>query len=281
LRSILRRRRRGPPARDDAGLAAALLEGLDDGVVACGRDGRLVVCNGRAREILGLADDRIASSQWGEQLAFSYRERGRRAGVEHNPLSRALAGEHLRDVELEIRCPKGRSRIVNVRGQPITDHRGRGVGAVIILQDVTDRARLQDTLRLQAAIAANMAEGVALIRSSDGVIVYVNDALGTMFGYRTGELVGQHISVINAPADAMPEDRAAGILSALERDGAWRGEVHNLRKDGTRLSCEVSVSPFEHAEHGTVWIAVHTDRSEREAAEDALREADERFRKVF
>jgi PAS domain S-box-containing protein len=148
----------------------------------------------------------------------------------------------------------------------------------------TGTSELDDSLldsMPEDTIAARMAAGVALIRASDGVMVWVNDAWETMLGYLPGELVGRHVSVVNAPSEQAPEERAREIADALKRDGAWRGDVHHVRKDGTRFWSQTTVSRFEHPSRGTFWIAVHADVTARKAAEGALRDAEERLRGVF
>src|SRR4051794_2449326 len=136
--------------------------------------------------------------------------------------------------------------------------------------------------RLQAAILANIPEGVALVRATDGVLVWVNETWERMFGYAPGELVGRHVSSVNAPGDAAPLQRAEEIFGSLERDGRWHGEVESVRKDGTRFWSQAHVSRFEHpGEHGSVWIFVSSDITERRRAEEALQEAAQRFRTVF
>src|SRR3954466_10777384 len=135
--------------------------------------------------------------------------------------------------------------------------------------------------RLEAAILANLPEGIALVRARDGVLVYVNDTWDRMFGYEPGELVGRHVSVVNAPGEMSPLDRADEIIGSLERHGAWHGELECLRRDGTRLWCAVNLSAFEHPDHGPVWLAVESDVTERKRAELAVHEAEELFRTVF
>lgn len=136
-------------------------------------------------------------------------------------------------------------------------------------------------IRLAREIAANMAESVVAVRATDGVIVYTNPSWDQLFGYGAGELLGRHISVVNAPTELTPEERAQELIDALERDRAWRGSVHNVRKDGAHFWCEVSISEFEHPDLGTLWIAVQREITQRMAHEANLRGTMERYRTAF
>lgn len=143
-----------------------------------------------------------------------------------------------------------------------------------VMVDVTERKLATDELRLQGAVLANIAEGVNMVRAEDGVIVYTNARFDRMFGYGPGELVGQHVSVINAPTDVAPEEMAARIIDELAKHGSWSGEVYNRRKDGTEFWCRGSVSRFDHPEFGSVWVTVQEDITDRKRAEAEL----ERYR---
>lgn len=136
-----------------------------------------------------------------------------------------------------------------------------------------DNAHLYQQSRLQAAMTAHLAEGVVLIRAADATIVYANQTFERMFGYGPGELVGRPVAALNAGDGTAI---AAGIIEALRASGTWHGELENVRKDGSSFWCAASVSSFDHEEHGAVWIAVHTDVTERRLLEQknelALRE---------
>jgi len=140
--------------------------------------------------------------------------------------------------------------------------------------EVSERKKADETLRVHGEIMTNMSEGVYLIRASDGVIVYTNPKFDQMFGYRPGELIGKHVSIVNAPTEKTPEEMAEEIMKVLNEKGLWQGEICNIKKDGTRFWCHASVSIFDHPEHGKVWVSMHTDVTEHKQVERALRESE-------
>jgi hypothetical protein len=158
---------------------------------------------------------------------------------------------------------------------------GQVVSVLLLSTDITERKEAEKTLRFQSEIARNMEEGVNLVRASDARIIYANPKFERMLGYEPGELKDQPVSILNAPTDKPPEEAAREIIAVLERDGAWSGEIRNRRKDGTFIWCSANVSAFEHPDYGTVWVAVHTDITERKRAEEALRESEERLKAVL
>ncbi len=112
-----------------------------------------------------------------------------------------------------------------------------------------------------------MSEGVSLVRLNDGVIVYANPRFEEMFGYSPDEMVGKHVSIVNAPTEKTPEQTITEIMGSLDKHRSWRGELNNIKKDGTLFWCYASVTVFDHPEHGRVAVSVHTDITERKQAE--------------
>ncbi len=120
-----------------------------------------------------------------------------------------------------------------------------------------------------------------LTRVSDGVIVFTTPRFEDMFGYQNGELFGKNVSILNAPDDKSPEAVASEIQNALKQNGVWQGNVHNIRKDNSTFWCKASVSSFDHAEYGKVWISTHEDVTERKKIEDAIRESERKYHSLF
>lgn len=135
-----------------------------------------------------------------------------------------------------------------------------------------------DDIRLQSRMMEQMTEAVFLAEAKDGRIIYTNPGFEKMFGYGRGEVLGRQVSMLNAPSGKMPEEAAAEINRVLFQKGVWKGEVKNVKKDGTPFWSAVSVSTFTHATHGEVWMAVHNDITECKSVGDALRESEERYR---
>jgi len=175
--------------------------------------------------------------------------------------------------QTEVKCD---GRIFSLTFAPVTASNYVNVYGL----DITERKKAEGTLRIHGEIMTNMSEGVYLIRASDGVIVYTNPKFEEMFGYRPGELIGKHVSVINAPTEKTPKETAEEIIKVLNEKGSWRGEICNIKKDGTPFWCYAGVSIFDHPEHGRVWVSMHTDITERKQAEKKVLEDQEQLRSL-
>ena len=131
--------------------------------------------------------------------------------------------------------------------------------------------------RLLAVILRSMFAGIMLVRASDSTILYANPRFSAMFGYAPGELDGRPVAILNAPGEEASEEVARRIIVKLKTEGVWKGEVENVRKNGSRFWCEASVTAFEDTDCGTLWVTVQLDVSARKHAEAELRRSEERL----
>jgi len=177
------------------------------------------------------------------------------------------------DHEYRIIRPDGSVSWIWSRGFPVHEPAGHISRYVGIAQDITERKRAEEALKLHGTIVGTMSEGVCLVRATDAAIIYANPRFEAMFGYGPGELDGRPVATLNASDEQSAEAVAQEIIRALKTNGVWRGEVRNRKKDGTPFWCQASVSAFRHSQHGEVWVGAQTDITERKRMEAQLLQA--------
>ncbi|MEH2359883.1 PAS domain-containing protein [Nostoc sp.] len=153
----------------------------------------------------------------------------------------------------------------------------------VIEQQQTQLTLLEQAhqLELQAIITRNMAEGICLVRADNGVIVYANPKFEQMFGYDSGELNGQHVSIVNYATESLTAENVnQAIVSAVLQNSEATYQVQNVKKDGTPFWCSATTSVLRHPDYGDVLVAVHQDITLAKGIEDALRQSEEKFRQL-
>jgi PAS domain S-box-containing protein len=161
-----------------------------------------------------------------------------------------------------------------VLSAPVRAASGRALGAVAVILESAASSPA-------TAMAMHAPRSTLLVRDDDGIIVLANHAAERMFGYAAGELNGQHISILNGPADETPQERARAIFAALEENGSWDGDVHNVRKDGSSFWSHAEVIEFDDPTMGRLWFSTHTDVTSQHETDDDLRAAEARYRRAF
>jgi PAS domain S-box-containing protein len=247
-----------------------LISSLYAGVMTVSEDGIVEQVNSAFCDFFNLPDAPgsligLSSPKMIEKILDAYASPAEVFGRIHEITAR---GEPVRGEEVAMRD----GRVVMVDYIPIIDADGERRGRIWHHQDITRHKRADEALQLQGEILQTMAEGMAMIRASDGVIIYANPRFEFIFGYDNNELTGRHISSINAPGEHDPGTVANEIITSLAQSGIWSGEVHNIRKDGTTFWCYANVTTFNHPQYGQVWVSVHMDISDRKQVEEKLME---------
>ena len=166
-------------------------------------------------------------------------------------------------------------RVVWVRDEAtlVRDDEGEPLYWLGVQTDVTERKEAEEAARrieerLRSLADADF-EGILL--SDEGEILEANRALTDMLGYALTELVGR-----SALEFIAPEHR-----DLVRQKIAFRAEdpyeIVGIRKDGTRLDLEVRGRAFSY-QGRSVRVTAVRDITGRKAAEDRLREAEERYR---
>ena len=142
-----------------------LVDGAPIGIVACKQDGGLVAINRRMLDILGAPPDALGSE--GGRLNVPDADAGDASPILGRPIARALqhcveTGESINEeISTESRWGKALQLRLNVAG--VRDADGRITGAQAIVEDVSERRKLEDQLRQWQKMEAvsHLAAGIA------------------------------------------------------------------------------------------------------------------------
>jgi PAS domain S-box-containing protein len=166
--------------------------------------------------------------------------------------------------------------------QPVRDAAGRMHGFAEITRDITERMAAQQALLESERRFRLLVEGVVdyaiFMIDPSGIVVNWNAGAHRLKGYEANEIVGQHFSRFYTR-----QDRAAGLpiraLDVAAREGHYESEGWRVRKDGSRFWASAVLDAIRDQNGELLGFAKITrDITERQAAQDAVRESERQFR---
>ncbi|MCX6011235.1 MAG: PAS domain S-box protein, partial [Chloroflexi bacterium] len=165
---------------------------------------------------------------------------------------------------------------------PILDEKGTLLGYRGADVDITKRKRAEDALReseaFRSGLLANSPIPVAVI-NPDGSIRYVSPALEKLTGFSAQELIGR-----TTPYPYWPRERRQKIMEGFRRamSQGSKGVVELYqRKNGEKFWVEITSTPVKEDGKFQYLLASWVDITERERAEETLRESEARYRAVI
>jgi two-component system, cell cycle sensor histidine kinase and response regulator CckA len=179
-------------------------------------------------------------------------------------------------VRWEVQSPKDNHwyYIVNT---PI-HHTDGNVSKMAMIQDINERKLAEEEL-LKLRLGIELSNEAIFITDINGTIVYENPAFEKIYGYSREEALGK-----------TPRILKSGVLSQEVYKQFWEtllakkvvtGELINKTKDGRLLNIDGSANPILDKDGNiTGFLAIQHDITERKLSEAALRESEERYRKL-
>ena len=119
---------------------------LSLGIVAVDRLGNVIFVNNAATNIIGVGTAAIALEHWTEHYGVFLPDASTPYPADQSPLVRAMAGEEQSNLEVFIQNTLGRVRAIwcSLDFRPLRDGKDEIVGAVLLVQDITQRKKLAD-----------------------------------------------------------------------------------------------------------------------------------------
>jgi PAS domain S-box-containing protein len=196
-------------------------------------------------------------------------------------IQRVIAGEMIGEREFTVLRRDGTRFPVHVYTAPIT-REGKTFGLRGIAIDITERKRLEQKLRDSEERFRGIAE-----RSIDGIfeldlewrVTYVSPSVEPELGYKPEEVVGTSMERY-LPESEIPKiaSNMAALMNGMNVLGL-QGEM--LHKDGTRVAAELNASPILRDGKIVGVQGIVRNITERRKMENALRESEERYRRLL
>ena len=252
----------------------ALLDAIPIGIFIVGADGATVFTNSAATELLGRE---IQPGTTAEERAGFFRIHVAGTGAfyppDRLPSVRALKGEHVRVMDMELRLPD-RMIIVDCASAPIVDAGGKVVGSITTFSDITDVARIE---RAYQILLQNVPVGFYSVKP-DGTFLVANPALRRILGYEPDGDLQQG----NLENDHVKRQEHLVFRHQLEERGEVRGfETTWRRRDGNVVHVSLNATCTRDDTGAMVsYEGTVEDISDRKRTNEEAREARERYRQL-
>ena len=245
----------------------SLFEGIDMGMFVLDAENRLAYASPAFERVTGLG----AGEATGKPAAALFSPEGDDADGE---LFNAAPG---RTVRREVAVLNHGNRVPGyVTVMRRSEHAGAQHTVGVIGKSAAGLADAENKVRM-FTIAVEQSPATVVITDRSGTIEYVNPKFTRLTGYTLEEAIGKNPRILKS--GEQPPEFYEAMWKTISAGEEWRGEFHNLKKNGESYWESASISPIRDA-RGEIshYIAIKEDITERKNAEEALRISEETLR---
>ncbi|HEY0583613.1 MAG TPA: PAS domain S-box protein [Chloroflexota bacterium] len=240
-------------------------------------EGHVASWNAGAERLKGYLADEII----GQHFERFHTDEDRALGRPAQLLGEALRDGRVEDEGWRVRKDGTRFR-ADVVITALRDDEGTLRGFATITRDLTDRRAAEKVLSHNEQRFASLVDSIRdyaiFMLSPEGQILTWNQGAQRLKGYAPKDIIGHNFARFYTD-----EARASGqpqrLLASARADGRVEDEGWRVRQDGSRFWADVVITALRDSQGQLIGYAkVTRDLTDRRAAEDELRQSEQRFR---
>ncbi|RLD58490.1 MAG: hypothetical protein DRJ05_07935 [Bacteroidetes bacterium] len=182
-----------------------------------------------------------------------------------------ILGKKISPYEIELVCRNGTKMPLELSMTTLYDSNGQVVGRLGISRDIAERKNAEIELT-KLSIAVQQSPSVIAITDLNGILEYVNPKFTELTGYTFEEAIGKHTNILRS--HKQPDEIYKKQWDTITKGKKWRGEFHNVKKNGEFFWEAASVSPIFNKQGKKInYIKVAEDITERKRTEERIKDS--------
>ncbi|MBC7128428.1 MAG: MEKHLA domain-containing protein [Thermoplasmatales archaeon] len=270
-----------------------LFERTKDAILASTVEGKFIDANEAALKLLGYeSKEELSKIDIAKDFYYNPGER-------EKIMEEVAKKGYIKDYEVEIKRKDGKKLIVLETSHEVRDEKGKLIGYEGIIRDITEKKEMEERLRekeerfsyflnnaeigvfcymLEKPLDISLPEEEIIEEAFKARCVECNDAYARMLGARKEEIIGAMVSEFMPASEENREYLRQAIRNGFKIYG---GISHEINKEGEERYFSNSLIGI--VKDGKIYGAwgFQIDITEETRAKIALKESEEKFRKIF
>jgi len=229
------------------------------GIMLTDENERVISWNKFAENLLGMSKDDLnmkpvemlyPPEEWRKIRSENVRQKGMHYHLETRMLKK---NNEAIDVYLSLKILK--------------DHDGKTIGSIGVIEDITDRKKMERDMRIKDSAISSSINAIALV-DLDGEITYVNPSFLEMWRYNFAEEILGKTAVKLWHRKGQYMD----VVDAAFNKGGWVGELIAERMDGSLFDAQLSANIVKDENNKPICMMISfVDNTKLKKLEEAVR----------